>query len=152
MVENSSAPPSFPHLNWALLLIAWLAALAAALGSLFFSEVMRLEPCELCWYQRIAMFPLVLVLGVGVYRQDVTSVLYGLPLAAAGWIAAAYHWLLYSGFIPKNLQPCGNGPSCSEVDLRVAGFLTIPLMSLLAFSVIIILLAAAWTRRGVVRP
>ena len=143
---------SLPRLRWALLLLAWIATVASTLGALFFSEVMDMEPCVLCWYQRIAMFPLVVVLGIGVYRQDINSALYALPLAAAGWVAAAYHWLLYSGFVPKDLQPCGKGPSCADVDLHLAGFLTIPLMSLLAFSLIIILVAAAWTRRGPAHP
>lgn len=142
------ATSSLSSLRWASLLLAWLAAVASTLGALFFSEVMGLEPCVLCWYQRIAMFPLVVVLGLGVYRQDINSAVYALPLAAAGWLAAGYHWLVYSGFVPKDLQPCGTGPSCAEVDLRLAGFLTIPLMSLLAFSLIIILLAAASKRRG----
>lgn len=137
-----------PRPAWTLLLVAWLASLAGTLGSLFFSEVMQLQPCLLCWYQRIAVFPLVLVLGIGLYREDVGSVLYGLGLAAAGWLVAGYHFLLYTGWIPKNLQPCSKGLSCAEVDLRLVGFLTIPLMSLLAFTVIIGLLEAA-RRQGV---
>ncbi|KQB60255.1 disulfide bond formation protein B [Acidovorax sp. SD340] len=137
-----------PRRAWVLLLLAWLASLAATLGSLFFSEVMQLQPCLLCWYQRIAMFPLVLVLGIGLYREDVGSVLYGLGLAATGWAVAGYHFLLYTGWIPENLQPCSKGLSCAEVDLRLVGFLTIPLMSLLAFTMIIGLLEAA-RRQGV---
>lgn len=152
MTDASDGAASLPRLLWALLLLAWLATVASTLGALFFSEVMGLEPCVLCWYQRIAMFPLVVVLGLGVYRQDINSAVYAFPLAAAGWLAAGYHWLVYSGFVPKNLQPCGKGPSCAEVDLRLAGFLTIPLMSLLAFSLIIILLAAAWKHRGPAHP
>ncbi|MDP3857724.1 MAG: disulfide bond formation protein B [Stagnimonas sp.] len=137
-----------PRRAWTLLLVAWLASLAGTLGSLFFSEVMLLQPCLLCWYQRVAMFPLVLVLGIALYREDVGSVLYGLGLAAAGWLVAGYHFLLYTGWIPENLQPCSTGLSCAEVDLRLVGFLTIPLMSLLAFTVIIGLLEAA-RRQGV---
>lgn len=137
-----------PRRAWTLLLLAWLASLAGTFGSLFFSEVMLLHPCELCWYQRIAMFPLVLVLGIGLSREDDGSVLYGLGLAAIGWVVAVYHFLLYSGWIPENLQPCSKGLSCADVDLRVAGFLTIPLMSLFAFTSIIGLLVAA-RRQGV---
>ena len=148
MKHVSNAAADLPSIRWGLLLLAWLCAVGSTLGSLFFSEVMDLEPCVLCWYQRIAMFPLVMVLGIGVYRQDLNSATYAFPLAVVGWLAAGYHWLVYSGFVPKDLQPCGKGPSCAEVDLRLVGFLTIPLMSLLAFSLIIILLAAAWKRRG----
>lgn len=128
---------------WTLLLLAWLVSLTGTLGSLFFSEVMQLQPCLLCWYQRVAMFPLVLILGIGLYREDATSGLYGLGLGAIGWAVAGYHFLLYSGWIPENLQPCSKGLSCAEVDLRVVGFLTIPLMSLLTFTMIIGLLVAA---------
>ncbi len=93
-----------PRPAWTLLLGAWLASLAGTLGSLFFSEVMLLQPCLLCWYQRIAMFPLVLVLGIGLYREDAGSVLHGLGLAAAGWAVAGYHFLLYTGWIPENFS------------------------------------------------
>lgn len=134
---------------WTFLLLAWMTAFASTLGSLFFSEVMLLEPCVLCWYQRIAMFPLVVVLGIGAYREDTGSIVYGLVLAAAGWLLAGYHVLLYHGWIPQTLQPCTKGVSCAKVDLHLAGFLTIPLMSLLAFTLIIGLLIAA--RRGAKR-
>lgn len=137
-----------PRPAWALMLGAWLASLAGTLGSLFFSEVMLLQPCLLCWYQRIAMFPLVLVLGIGLYREDAGSVLHGLGLAAAGWAVAGYHFLLYTGWIPENLQPCSKGLSCAEVDLQLVGFLTIPLMSLFAFTLILGLLAAAHRQRS----
>lgn len=146
MPDRASPPSDAP------ILAAFLIALGATLGALFIGEVMGQAPCVLCWYQRIAMFPLVMVLGIGVYRQDINSAIYAFPLAVAGWLAAGYHWLLYSGFVPKDLQPCGKGPSCAEVDLRLAAFLTIPLMSLLAFSLIILLLAAAWARRGSAHP
>ena len=70
-----------------------------------------------------------------------------MPLAGAGWLAAFYHWLLYSGYIPKGLQPCGKGPSCAEVSLELGGLVTIPMLSLASFSIIIILLLLA-TRKG----
>lgn len=135
--------PVMPRRQWTLLLLCWLASLASSLGSLFFSEVMGLEPCVLCWYQRIAMFPLVPILAIGLYRQDPYSARYALPLAGAGALIALYHFLLYTGFVPKGMQPCGKGLSCADVKLELAGFLTIPLMSLLAFSLILMLLVAA---------
>lgn len=133
--------------RWAFLLLAWLLALVSTLASLFFSEVMQMQPCVLCWYQRIAMFPLVIVLGIGVYLQDRGSILYALPLAAAGWLIAGYHVLLYNGWIPEGLQPCSKGVSCAKVDLQLAGFVTIPLLSLVAFTVVIALLVAARSQR-----
>ncbi|BDT66708.1 disulfide bond formation protein C [Comamonadaceae bacterium OS-1] len=102
-------------------------------GSLFLSEVMDYAPCVLCWYQRIPMYALVVVLGVGLYEQDPGVVKYAKPLALIGVVLAAYHCLLYLGFIPKSIQPCGKGPSCGDVKLELWGFVTIPLMSLLAF-------------------
>lgn len=137
-----------PRRAWTLLLFAWLISLAGMLGALFFSEVMQLQPCVLCWYQRIAMFPLVLVLGIGLYREDIASAVYGLALSAFGCAAALYHFLLYTGWIPEKLQPCSKGLSCADVDLRLIGFLTIPLMSLIAFTAIVTLLVAA-RRQGV---
>ena len=134
---------AMPARVWACLLMAWLIALVSTLGALFFSGVMGLEPCVLCWYQRIAMFPLVLILGLGVFSQDTRSVKYALPLAALGWLVALYHCLLYGGFIPQGLQPCGKGNSCAAQKLELVGFITIPLLSLLAFTCIVVLLLAA---------
>lgn len=134
--------PSLPSRQWALLLLCWLIALVATLGSLFFSEVMNLEPCVLCWYQRIAIFPLALMLAQGLYTQDSQCVKYALPVACAGWLVALYHCLLYAGFIPKDLQPCGRGLSCADQKLELLGFITIPLLSVAAFSFIIALLIA----------
>lgn len=135
--------PTIPQRQWTLLLLCWLIALISTLGSLFFSEIMGFEPCVLCWYQRIAMYPLVLILAIGLYTQDQHSVKYALPIACAGWLVALYHWLLYAGFIPKGMQPCGKGSPCADVQLELAGFVTIPLLSLLAFSFIVLLLIAA---------
>lgn len=132
--------------QWALVWAAWLLALVSTLGALFFSEVMDLEPCVLCWYQRIAMFPLVLMLGMGLYLQDPRSGFYALPLAVLGWLVALYHCLLYGGFIPQGLQPCGEGNSCATQKLELVGFITIPLLSLCAFTLIVGLLLAA--RKG----
>ncbi len=128
--------------EWTFLLLCWLVALASTLGSMFFSEVMALEPCVLCWYQRIAMFPLVPILSIALYKEDSRGVTYAIPLAAAGWLTAAYHSLLYAGYIPKGMQPCGKGPSCADANLDLAGFLSIPALSFLAFTIILSLLIA----------
>ncbi|OOG36593.1 disulfide bond formation protein B [Polaromonas sp. A23] len=142
---SNTTPPraNIPSPQWSLLLLAFLVAFVATLGSLFFSEVMKLAPCVLCWYQRIAMFPLVPILAIGLYTQDSGGIKYAMPLAGAGWLAAFYHWLLYSGYIPKGLQPCGTGVSCAEVSLELGGLVTIPMLSLVSFTVIIVLLLFA---------
>lgn len=135
---TSAAQPR--NLHWTLLFVSWLIALASTLGALFSSEIMGLEPCLLCWYQRIAMFPLALMLAIALLPFDVRVVRYALPLAIAGAGVAAYHCLLVWGVVPKDLVPCGQGPSCAEVKLNVLGFITLPLLSLVAFSLIVILL------------
>lgn len=86
------------------------------------------------------MFPLVPVFLAGLFPFDKNIIRYALPLALAGWGFAFYHCLVYSGFIPKSIQPCGQGLSCSETYLDLFGFLTIPMLSLISFSTIIGLL------------
>ena len=125
---------------WTPLFLAWLIALLATAGALFLGEVMGMTPCVLCWYQRIAMFPLVLVLGVGLLDSDARSLRYGLPLAWAGWGVALYHCLVFWGVVSEGLTPCGKGSSCADADVQVAGFVPIPLLSLIAFTSIVALL------------
>ena len=126
--------------EWNLILGCWIIATVATLGSLFFSEVMGLKPCLLCWYQRIFMYPLVVILLVGMYPLDKRVVRYALPLAAIGWLIAVYHYLLYSGYIPEGLQPCGEDLSCADINLELFGFVTIPMLSILSYTAIIVLL------------
>ena len=113
--------------------LAWVIALLSTVGSLFFSEVMGLPPCVLCWYQRIAMYPLVLIIAVGILTRDGRMRAYALPLALAGLGLAVYHNLLYYGFIPETLTPCSEGASCTERQIEWLGFITIPLMGLASF-------------------
>jgi disulfide bond formation protein DsbB len=127
-------------LNWTIVFICWVIASVSTLGSLFFSEIMQLPPCALCWYQRVFMFPLVIILLIGLFAFDQCTVKYALPLAVAGWGFAFYHFLLYSGFIPESIQPCSQGVSCSETYLELFGFITIPLLSLMSFTAIVVLL------------
>ena len=123
-----------PDKNWTILFVCWLLVTAATLGSLFFSEVMALPPCSLCWYQRIFMFPLPILLLMGLFPLDAKVVRYALPLALAGWAIAAYHTLLQLGVIPETAAPCSQGVSCSSAYLELFGFVSIPVLSLLAFS------------------
>ena len=125
---------------WTLVFAGWLVASASVLGALFFSEIMRLPPCSLCWYQRIFMFPLVLILPIGLFPFDWKVVRYALPLAIIGWLFAVFHMLLVAGVIPEKLEPCIQGVPCSERVIDWFGFVTIPLLSVAAFSFIIALL------------
>jgi len=126
--------------NWTILFLCWFLAALSTAGSLFFSHVMEFAPCILCWYQRICLFPLVLILAAGLFPLDKSVVKYSLPLAVVGWLTALYHTLLYSGIIPESIQPCSQGISCTEEYIDLFGFVTIPMLSLLSFSTIIALL------------
>ena len=126
--------------NWNILFICWLLATTSTMGSVFFSHVMEFAPCVLCWYQRICLFPLVILLAVGLFSFDKSVVKYTLPLVIAGWLTAFYHTLLYAGIIPKSIQPCTQGVSCTEEYINLFGFITIPMLSLLSFSMIMALL------------
>lgn len=126
--------------GWQLIFVCWLLATVSTLASLFFSEVIGLVPCELCWYQRIFMFPLVVILLAGLHPFDNKVVRYALPIAVIGLLFTIYHCLLFFGLIPETLQPCSQGVSCSDDSMVLFGFLPIPLLSLGSFSVIIFLL------------
>jgi disulfide bond formation protein DsbB len=109
-------------------------------GSLFFSEVMNLPPCVLCWYQRIAIYPLVLIIGIGILLQDPRLKLYALPFAVIGLAISIYHNLIYYDFLPTAITPCTEGVPCNSVQLELLGFITIPLMGLISFLLLNVIL------------
>ena len=113
----------------------WLVSLLATLGSLFFSDVMLLPPCVLCWYQRIAIYPVVVISSVGLLARDRRVGAYLWPFVLAGFVIAAYHNLLYYDLIPQTITPCAKGVSCTDRQLEWLGFISIPLLSLVAFVV-----------------
>lgn len=119
-----------------LLYIAWMQSIMAVAGSLFFSEIMKFPPCTLCWYQRIFMYPLVIILGVGMIRRDKRVYTYVLPLSILGLCISFYHNLLYFKILPEGIQQCAFGISCTTKYFGLFGFITIPLLSLLAFAII----------------
>jgi disulfide bond formation protein DsbB len=121
--------------------VALLAAWVATCGSLFFSQVLHWPPCELCWYQRILMYPLAIILGVGILRRDRGVHLYVLPLSIAGIAVALYHHLL----IKTNWFPppsCLAGIPCDVDYLNWLGFVTIPFLALVAFTIITVAMLA----------
>lgn len=126
--------------SWTLIFAAWLVAAMSTLSSLFFSEVMDLIPCVLCWYQRIFMFPLAIILLVALFPLDTRVVKYAIPITVIGMLFAVYHIFLFYGVIPEGLQPCGKGISCADVSMELFGFLPIPILSFVAFVIIFILL------------
>jgi disulfide bond formation protein DsbB len=117
-----------------LLYAAWAIALGATMGSIILSEIFGFVPCSLCWYQRILMFPLPILLTVGLYRRDPGVAAYALPLAGLGVLVAAYHALLQWGVIHENIAPCLATVACTTKQINWLGFVTIPFMSTLAFA------------------
>lgn len=116
-----------------VLYIAWLQAIVATAGSLFYSEILKFPPCVLCWYQRIAIYPLVAILIVGIVKKDKNLAWYALPLTLSGLAISIFHNLLYYKILPEGLAPCVNGISCTTQYIEYFGFISIPLMSLMAF-------------------
>ena len=119
-----------------ILYVALAQAIVATLGSLYFSEVMNLPPCVLCWYQRIAMYPLVIILAIGIIRKSRDVILCAIPLSAIGLAISIYHNLLYWNIIPESVAPCKAGISCTTKFFEWFGFITIPFLALTAFAVI----------------
>ncbi len=130
------------------LYLAWIVALTATLGSLYFSEVRHFVPCTLCWYQRILMYPLAIVLGIASYRQDGAVRGYVLPLSVLGMGFATYHVLEQNiaGFGAPAL--CRAGVPCNLHYIHWLGFITIPVLSLTAFTLITVLLSTMRGRRA----
>ena len=107
---------------------AWVLALVASASSLYLSEIVGLVPCSLCWYQRIAMYPLVVVLGVAVLRRDASAWRYGLPLSVVGLVIAMYHVTIQ--WQPTlDVGTCATGAPCTGRYLAVFGFISIPTMA-----------------------
>ncbi len=128
-------------MNWTLLFLGWLLVSVSTTISLFFSSILEYEPCVLCWYQRICLFPMVFILAAGLFPTfDKSVIKYALPLSIAGGLTAFYHTLLYAGIIPENIQPCSQGVSCTEKYIELFGFVSIPMLSFFAFSAIVALL------------
>lgn len=140
-MENTTVTQYSPRpINELLPYAAWLIALFSMAGSLFFSEVMDLPPCALCWYQRIAIYPLVVIIGIGIITRDGRFKIYSLPLALIGLAIAAYHNMLYYGLIPESITPCTEGVPCNAVQIELMGFVTIPSMGLAAFVLLVLCL------------
>jgi len=123
--------------------ISWLLALVATLGSLYFSEIMHFLPCKLCWYQRILMYPLVIILGIASVRKDHKLTIYVLPLTIWGACISIYHVLLQEGVFHEAATACGPVP-CDVDYLNWLGFITIPMLAGTAFILITIVQWMTW--------
>ena len=129
------------HWSWKLikqyvLYVALIQALVATLASLYASEIAHIPACNLCWYQRILMYPLVLILSIGIARRDKNVTYYVLPMSILGMVFASYNYLLQLRLIPETIAPCTNAVPCADIYGLWFGFITIPLLSLVAFAII----------------
>lgn len=125
------------------LLVAWVIALVATLTTLYSSEVLQYPVCPLCWYQRICIYPLAIILGIATFRNDSSIAIYTIPLAIIGALFALYQYLIQMipGFNPIHF--CTMGATCEETYFKLFGFITFPFLSLIACLLIIIFLVLA---------
>jgi len=126
--------------------LALLAAWTAMCGSLYWSEVRGLIPCGLCWYQRVLMYPLALLLPLGILRRDPGLHVYVLPFSLLGALVSGYHYLVQKTDLFSHAIACHVGVPCSAIYVHWLGFITIPFQALTAF--VIIFLAASAMRGG----
>ncbi len=130
--------------DWVYWLV-FLVALVSMLGSLYYSDVVGYPPCSLCWYQRIAMYPLVVIMGIAAAKRDTGIRKYVLPLMVIGAILAIYQYII--GYIPDaEILGCSLDVSCTERYIWEFGFVDFPLMSFVGFSLMISLML--WASPG----
>ena len=130
-----------------LLLFSWGIAFIATIGSLFFSEVMEFEPCELCWMQRILMYPLVVILGTAYVKKEIYIAIPGFILSLIGAPLALYHYIIQKIDTLSSPNFCGD-ISCTVQYINYFGFITIPFLSLVAFTSIIVLFLFIFKGKG----
>ena len=131
-----------------VLYFGWLVALVAMLGSLYFSEIRNFVPCTLCWYQRILMYPLVVLLGIAAWNRDRGIVKYALPMTLLGIVISGYHVLDQKIPTFGFAGACSSGVPCNIAYINYFGFVTIPVLAFTAFVLISALLVIAhrWGR------
>ncbi len=122
------------------IVFAFIITLTATLGSLFYSEIANYTPCELCWYQRIFMYPQVILFGLAWLRKESQIIKYNLSLSIFGFIFALYHSYIAAGATTSGFCSIAGGVSCLQRYVYVFNYITIPIMALAAFSLIIVIL------------
>jgi disulfide bond formation protein DsbB len=125
-------------------LFSFVVALIATAGSLFYSEIAGFEPCKLCWFQRIFMYPQVILFGIALWKKNETLAVYNsIALSIIGGLIAGYHYLVQIGAAPA--LPCsavGYSASCAQRFVMTFGYITIPMMAFTAFMLIIVFMFA----------
>ncbi len=119
--------------------LTFAVATVATFGSLYFSESAGYVPCRLCWFQRVAMYPIAVIALVALIRRDRDARWYILPLATIGALISSYHVLIEWGWVNDSESCLLFGPSCADVWFESFGFVTLALMALAGFVSIIVL-------------
>ncbi|KOP81566.1 disulfide oxidoreductase [Cytobacillus solani] len=128
------------------LFVSWAASVLAMFGSLYFSEIRQYEPCTLCWYQRILMYPMVIILGIAVVKKDFRISIYTMVLSAIGGCISLYHYSIQKiSFLADHAASCGRVP-CTGQYINWLGFITIPFLALIAFIIIFICSYLLWKK------
>lgn len=141
--KNASARKLLAFVGERALLFSFIVALIATAGSLFFSDVAGYEPCRLCWYQRIFMYPQVIIFGIATWGKQKAIATHAMTLSTAGAAIAAFHYygqIWNPGFLSCGVV--GYSVSCAQRFIMEFGYITIPMMSLTAFLMIIVFLLA----------
>jgi disulfide bond formation protein DsbB len=122
--------------------MAWIIAVLATFGSLFLQYEENLQPCDFCWFQRICMYPLSLLLGIAAFRGEIgTAKRYLLGLSGVGSVLAIYHYQLEH--VPHEASVCGGAVPCNVAVINIFGFISVPFLSMAAFLLISTLLLLA---------
>ncbi|GEN46099.1 disulfide oxidoreductase [Alkalibacillus haloalkaliphilus] len=122
-----------------LAVFSWIIALVATLGSLYFSEIKHFEPCLLCWYQRIIMYPLVLIYLIGIIIKDHKVFIYGIAFSIIGLLTSWYHYAIQKVTLLQDSSPSCGQVSCLAQYINWGGFITIPFLAGTAFTLILII-------------
>lgn len=126
--------------------VVWVISWASVFGSLYFSEIAGYVPCALCWWQRLLIYPLAIFSTVAIIRKEFSQfVYYALTFGVFGLIISFYHSLLQWGIIEHNVLDCsaGGAVSCSDPEIMLLGFITIPFLAFLAFAAVTFVSAAS---------
>ena len=129
------------------LLFAWVTSIIAMGGSLFFSEQMGFIPCTLCWFQRILMYPLTILLGIAFYKNDKEIYKYVLPFSVMGMLVSTYHYVLQKVPSMDEFSTCTSGVPCSGQYINWFHFVTIPFLALIGFTMITIMMVIMMMRK-----
>lgn len=147
LVRRFGNPDAFAQLRFDVgrlaLVFAWVIALTTTLGSLYYSKIVGYVPCELCWYQRICIYPMSVILGIAAWRRDVAIRVYAIPVLAISCVISIYHsWVQW---FPSETPFCAADVPCSTAYVDEFGFVTLPFMALSAALLMIALLLVART-------